>query len=60
MSKLDIIIKDLVIANRILAKEDVVDAYGHAAAIGRARRQEAGPKTKAPPEGGAKALIDAN
>jgi HCOMODA/2-hydroxy-3-carboxy-muconic semialdehyde decarboxylase len=29
MSNLDIIIKDLVIANRILAKEDVVDAYGH-------------------------------
>ena len=29
MSKLDTIIKDLVIANRILAKEDVVDAYGH-------------------------------
>jgi ribulose-5-phosphate 4-epimerase/fuculose-1-phosphate aldolase len=29
MSNLDSIIKDLVIANRILAKEDVVDAYGH-------------------------------
>jgi ribulose-5-phosphate 4-epimerase/fuculose-1-phosphate aldolase len=29
MSNLDTIIKDLVIANRILAKEDVVDAYGH-------------------------------
>jgi HCOMODA/2-hydroxy-3-carboxy-muconic semialdehyde decarboxylase len=29
MSKLDTIIQDLVIANRILAKEDVVDAYGH-------------------------------
>jgi ribulose-5-phosphate 4-epimerase/fuculose-1-phosphate aldolase len=29
MAKLDTIIKDLVIANRILAKEDVVDAYGH-------------------------------
>ena len=29
MSNLDAIIKDLVIANRILAKEDVVDAYGH-------------------------------
>jgi HCOMODA/2-hydroxy-3-carboxy-muconic semialdehyde decarboxylase len=29
MSKLDVIIKDLVIANRILAREDVVDAYGH-------------------------------
>jgi ribulose-5-phosphate 4-epimerase/fuculose-1-phosphate aldolase len=29
MSKLDALIKDLVIANRILAKEDVVDAYGH-------------------------------
>jgi len=29
MSSLDTIIKDLVIANRILAKEDVVDAYGH-------------------------------
>jgi len=28
MSNLDVIIKDLVIANRILAKEDVVDAYG--------------------------------
>src|SRR5580693_5960452 len=29
MSALDTVIKDLVIANRILAKEDVVDAYGH-------------------------------
>ena len=29
MSTLDTVIKDLVIANRILAKEDVVDAYGH-------------------------------
>ena len=29
MSNLDTITKDLVIANRILAKEDVVDAYGH-------------------------------
>jgi HCOMODA/2-hydroxy-3-carboxy-muconic semialdehyde decarboxylase len=29
MSNLDPLIKDLVIANRILAKEDVVDAYGH-------------------------------
>src|ERR1700704_1995668 len=29
MSNLDPITKDLVIANRILAKEDVVDAYGH-------------------------------
>jgi len=29
MSNLDSIIKDVVIANRILAKEDVVDAYGH-------------------------------
>jgi HCOMODA/2-hydroxy-3-carboxy-muconic semialdehyde decarboxylase len=29
MSTLDNLIKDLVIANRILAKEDVVDAYGH-------------------------------
>jgi ribulose-5-phosphate 4-epimerase/fuculose-1-phosphate aldolase len=29
MSSLDTIIQDLVIANRILAKEDVVDAYGH-------------------------------
>jgi HCOMODA/2-hydroxy-3-carboxy-muconic semialdehyde decarboxylase len=29
MSKLDTLIQDLVIANRILAKEDVVDAYGH-------------------------------
>ena len=29
MSNLDAVIKDLVIANRILAKEDVVDAYGH-------------------------------
>jgi ribulose-5-phosphate 4-epimerase/fuculose-1-phosphate aldolase len=29
MSSLDALIKDLVIANRILAKEDVVDAYGH-------------------------------
>ena len=31
MSNLDTLIKDLVIANRILAKEDVVDAYGHVA-----------------------------
>ena len=31
MSNLDAFIKDLVIANRILAKEDVVDAYGHVA-----------------------------
>jgi HCOMODA/2-hydroxy-3-carboxy-muconic semialdehyde decarboxylase len=29
MSSLDKLIQDLVIANRILAKEDVVDAYGH-------------------------------
>jgi len=29
MSKLDTLIQDLVVANRILAKEDVVDAYGH-------------------------------
>src|SRR3984893_6099777 len=29
MSGLDTLIRDLVIANRILAKEDVVDAYGH-------------------------------
>ncbi|MEX0752045.1 MAG: class II aldolase/adducin family protein [Xanthobacteraceae bacterium] len=29
MSKIDTIISDLVIANRILAQEDVVDAYGH-------------------------------
>ena len=29
MSKLDPLIQDLVIANRILAKEDVVDACGH-------------------------------
>ncbi len=29
MSNLDTLINDLVIANRILAKEDVVDAYGH-------------------------------
>jgi len=29
MSNLDTLIQDLVIANRILAKEDVVDAYGH-------------------------------
>jgi HCOMODA/2-hydroxy-3-carboxy-muconic semialdehyde decarboxylase len=29
MSNLDTLIKDLVIANRILAREDVVDAYGH-------------------------------
>jgi ribulose-5-phosphate 4-epimerase/fuculose-1-phosphate aldolase len=29
MSNIDTLIKDLVIANRILAKEDVVDAYGH-------------------------------
>jgi HCOMODA/2-hydroxy-3-carboxy-muconic semialdehyde decarboxylase len=29
VSSLDNIIRDLVIANRILAKEDVVDAYGH-------------------------------
>jgi HCOMODA/2-hydroxy-3-carboxy-muconic semialdehyde decarboxylase len=29
MANFDSLIKDLVIANRILAKEDVVDAYGH-------------------------------
>ena len=29
MSSIDTLIQDLVIANRILAKEDVVDAYGH-------------------------------
>jgi len=29
MSSLNTLIQDLVIANRILAKEDVVDAYGH-------------------------------
>src|SRR4051812_14073940 len=29
MSAIDNIMQDLVIANRILAKEDVVDAYGH-------------------------------
>jgi len=29
MSKFDTLIQDLVIANRILAKEEVVDAYGH-------------------------------
>ena len=29
MSDLDALIKDLVIANRILAREEVVDAYGH-------------------------------
>src|SRR6202166_4102024 len=29
MSTLDSLIQDLVIANRILAREDVVDAYGH-------------------------------
>src|SRR5271170_7901098 len=29
MTSLDTLIQDLVIANRILAKEDVVDAYGH-------------------------------
>jgi HCOMODA/2-hydroxy-3-carboxy-muconic semialdehyde decarboxylase len=29
MSALDSIISDLVVANRILAREDVVDAYGH-------------------------------
>ncbi len=29
MSSLDSLMKDLVVANRILAKEDVVDAYGH-------------------------------
>ena len=29
MNSLDDIFRDLVIANRILAQEDVVDAYGH-------------------------------
>jgi len=29
MGRLDTVIKDLVIANRILAREEVVDAYGH-------------------------------
>jgi ribulose-5-phosphate 4-epimerase/fuculose-1-phosphate aldolase len=32
MSTIDSLIRDLVIANRILAKEDVVDAYGHVSA----------------------------
>jgi ribulose-5-phosphate 4-epimerase/fuculose-1-phosphate aldolase len=29
INSLDTLIQDLVIANRILAKEEVVDAYGH-------------------------------
>ena len=29
MSNVDTVIQDLVIANRILAREEVVDAYGH-------------------------------
>ena len=29
MSNLDTVVQDLVIANRILAREEVVDAYGH-------------------------------
>jgi len=29
MAHLDTLLKDLVIANRILAHEEVVDAYGH-------------------------------
>ena len=29
MSNADALIQDLVIANRILAREEVVDAYGH-------------------------------
>jgi hypothetical protein len=29
MSSFDTVIQDLVMANRILANEDVVDAYGH-------------------------------
>ena len=29
MSQLEDLLRDLVVANRILAKEDVVDAYGH-------------------------------
>src|SRR5262249_26196295 len=29
MPNIDTVIKDLIIANRILAKEEVVDAYGH-------------------------------
>ena len=29
MRNLDALIQDLVIANRILAREEVVDAYGH-------------------------------
>ena len=29
MSQLDDILRDLVVANRILSNEDVVDAYGH-------------------------------
>src|ERR1700730_1179301 len=32
MSKLDNLLNDLVIANRILANEDIVDAYGHVSA----------------------------
>jgi hypothetical protein len=37
MSNLDTLIQDLVIANRILAKEDVVDAYGHVSVRHRTR-----------------------
>ena len=29
MSQLEDLVRDLVVANRILANEDVVDAYGH-------------------------------
>jgi len=29
MSQLDDLLRDLVVANRILSREDVVDAYGH-------------------------------
>ena len=29
MSQLDDLLRDLVVANRILSNEDVVDAYGH-------------------------------
>ena len=34
MSNLDTLIQDLMIANRILAKEDVVDAYAAMSASG--------------------------
>jgi len=47
MANLDTLIKDLVIANRILAKEDVVDAYGHISVRNPDNPKHASPVTPA-------------